>query len=55
MTIHFLSLIELFFMFRLILTTNINIIVDVAVLAIQISFHICPLIPFVWILSLGLA
>ena len=42
-------------MFRLILTTNINIIVDVAVLAIQISFHICPLIPFVWILSLGLA
>ena len=42
-------------MFRLILTTNINIIVDIAVLAIQVGFHICPLIPFVWILGLGLA
>ena len=42
-------------MFRLILTTDINIIVDIAVLAIQVSFYISPLIPFVWILSLGLA
>ena len=42
-------------MFRLILTTNINIIVDIAVLAIQVCFHICPLVPFVWILSLGLS
>ena len=42
-------------MFRLILTADINIIVDIAVLAIQVSFHICPLIPFVWILRLSLA
>ena len=42
-------------MFRLILSTNINIIIDIAILAIQVGFHICPLIPFIWILSLGLA
>ena len=42
-------------MFRLVLTTYINIVVDIAVLAIQVSFHICPLIPLVWILSLSLA
>ena len=42
-------------MFRLILATNINIIVDIAILSIQVGFDISSLIPFVWIFGLSLA
>ena len=35
--------------------TNINVVVDVPILAIQVRFNSCPLVPFVWIFWFCLA
>ena len=51
LTIHFLSLIELIFLLRLILMTDINVVVYVAILPIQVRFYSRPLVPFVWVLG----